>query len=119
MAEARAAGPVGSPGPRPPITAERYRRARIRRLFISNAAYLIVVAFVVAGLVLIAAEFWRRGLVVIGTGAGVGAVARAVLPDHRAGLLRVRSRVFDAAVLAAASAAMLLIAWQISPLGTK
>ena len=33
--------------------------------------------------------------------------------------LRVRGRVFDSAMLAVAAAAMLAIAWTISPLGTK
>ena len=74
---------MASPEPRPPATAERFRRARTRWLLISNAAYLAGVLIVLAGIALIAAEFWRRGLVVIGTGCGVGAVLRALLPVQR------------------------------------
>lgn len=108
-----------TPNPRPPATAEGYRRARTWWLVISNVAYVLVVAFVVAGLVLIAIERWRRGLVVIGAGVGVAAVLRAALPDRRAGLLRVRGRIFDTTVLVLTAVAVLIIAWTISPLGTK
>ncbi|MFC7753806.1 DUF3017 domain-containing protein [Tsukamurella soli] len=85
----------------------------------ANAGFAVVVAILAVAMLLIGLDFWRRGLVVFGVGTGVAAVLRAVLSDRRAGLLRVRSRVFDATVLALASAAILVIAWQISPLGTK
>lgn len=99
--------------------ADRFRRARVVRAVAANAGYVVVVGIVVLAMVLVALEYWRRGLVVFGAGAGVGAVLRALLPERRAGLLRVRSRWFDVAVLAAAAAAILVVAWGISPLGTK
>ncbi len=94
-------------------------RARAVRAVMANAAFTLVVVILAAAMLLVALDRWRRGLVVFGTGTGVAAVLRAVLSNRRAGLLRVRSRAFDVAVLAAASAAILVVAWGISPLGTR
>lgn len=62
----------------------------------------MVVAGVLAGFViaLVGENSWRLGGLVIGTFLGVGAVIRLALPDRDAGLLQVRSRAFDVAVLA-------------------
>ncbi|MBS4102027.1 DUF3017 domain-containing protein [Tsukamurella paurometabola] len=70
-------------------------------------------------MVLVGLEYWRRGLYVFGAGTGLGAVLRATLPERRQGLLRVRSRWFDATVLALAAVAILVVSYGISPLGTK
>ncbi|MDF0531828.1 DUF3017 domain-containing protein [Tsukamurella sp. 8F] len=85
----------------------------------TNAAFGVVIVVLAAALLLIALERWRRGLFVFGSGTGLAAVLRAVCSDRRAGLLRVRSKIFDVAVLAVAAASILVIAWGISPLGTK
>lgn len=98
--------------------AEQYRRARMVRAVVANAGYVAVVAVLAAGMVLIGLEYWRRGLFVFGAGTGLAAVLRAVLPERRQGLLRVRSRWFDTAVLALASIAILVVSWGISPLDT-
>lgn len=67
---------------------------------------------------LVAANFWRRGSLLIGICVGVAAVLRLVLPDERAGLLAVRSRGVDFVTTATVGAAMVYIAWTIDPLGT-
>lgn len=98
--------------------AEQYRRARMVRAVVANAGYVAVVAVLVVGMVLIGLEYWRRGLFVFGAGTGFAAILRAVLPERRQGLLRVRSRWFDVAVLALAAAAILVVSWGINPLDT-
>jgi hypothetical protein len=71
-----------------------------------------------AALVLVGANFWRRGSLLIGVGVGVAAALRLVLSDDRAGLLVVRSRGIDFLTTATVAAAMVYIAWTIDPLGT-
>jgi xanthine/uracil permease len=78
----------------------------------------VVLIFVVA-FGLAAANFWRRGSLLIGIGVGVAAVLRLALTDDRAGLLVVRSKAIDFATMASVAAAMVYIAWTIDPLGTR
>jgi len=75
---------------------------------------IFVVAFMLA-----AANFWRRGALLIGIGVGFAAVLRLALSDDRAGLLVVRSKGIDFATMASVAAAMVYIAWTIDPLGTR
>jgi hypothetical protein len=72
-----------------------------------------------AAFVLAAANFWRRGALLIGIGVGVAAMLRLVLSDERAGLLVVRSRGIDFLTTATVAAAMVYIASTIDPLGTR
>ena len=67
---------------------------------------------------LVGANFWRRGSLLIGIGVGVAAILRFALSDERAGLLAVRSKGIDFVTTAAVSAAMVYIASTIDPLGT-
>ncbi|WIM87727.1 DUF3017 domain-containing protein [Candidatus Mycobacterium wuenschmannii] len=78
----------------------------------------VVLIYVVA-FSLVAANFWRRGALLIGIGVGVAAVLRLALNDQRAGLLVVRSKGIDFAMLATVATAMVYIAWTIDPLGTR
>jgi len=59
--------------------------------------FLVVVAVLVAGFVLIrvAPEHWLRGVLIIGADLITAGVLRLVLPARRAGILVVRSRPFD------------------------
>jgi hypothetical protein len=79
---------------------------------------LLVGLIFVTAFALVAANFWRRGSLLIGIAVGVAAVLRLVLPDERAGLLVVRSKGIDFMTTAAVGAAMVYIAWTIDPLGT-
>jgi hypothetical protein len=56
---------------------------------------------------------------VLAIGVAVAAVLRLTLPEDRAGLLAVRSRIVDVATTASVSATILYIAWTIDPLGTS
>ena len=72
---------------------------------------LIVVAGVLIGLAVavVGANTWRLGGLVIGSSLAVGAVIRIALPDREAGLLQVRTRAFDIAVLALTGAAIIVL----------
>lgn len=61
--------------------------------------WLLVV--VTAGLVFIRAEHTRAGLAVIASALALGALLRLLLSPRAAGLLAVRTRAFDVAVLSA------------------
>ena len=93
----------------------RYWRAVGRRQW----PVLTVAAIGLVAAVLVAAGFWRRGALLIGVGVGVAAGLRIALPDDRAGVLVVRSKGTDVAMMSAVCAAIIYIAWTIDPLGTS
>ncbi|HWF29550.1 MAG TPA: DUF3017 domain-containing protein [Mycobacterium sp.] len=72
-----------------------------------------------AALVLVGANFWRRGSLLIGIAVGIAAVLRLLLSEERAGLLVVRSKGTDFVTTAMVGAAMIYIASTIDPLGTR
>jgi xanthine/uracil permease len=78
----------------------------------------VVLIFVVA-FSLAAANFWRRGALLIGIGVGLAAALRLALTEDRAGLLVVRSKAIDFTMMASVAAAMMYIAATIDPLGTR
>lgn len=80
---------------------------------------LTVAVIGLVALVLVAAGFWRRGALMIGIGVGVAAGFRLLLPDDRAGVLVVRSRVSDVTMMTVVCAVVVYIAWTIDPLGTS
>jgi hypothetical protein len=90
----------------------------MRRLSPQWPIIWVVLIFVIA-FGLAAANFWRRGALLIGIGVGVAAVLRLALTDDRAGLLVVRSKAIDFTTMASVATAMVYIAWTIDPLGTR
>lgn len=54
---------------------------------------------VVVGLVLVASGRWRGGSLTLGAALVSGGVLRLLLPERMAGLLRVRRKLVDAAIL--------------------
>lgn len=72
--------------------------------------YLLLVAIGVAGLALVAFGPWRRGITLVGAGLLFAAVARGILPENDAGMLRVRSRWFDVVVMTGVGIAMIVLA---------
>ena len=91
----------------------------MRRLFRLQWPMVTVVMIFAVAFSLAAANFWRRGALLIGIGVGVAAVLRLALTDDRAGLLVVRSKGIDFATMALVAASMVYIAWTIDPLGTR
>ncbi|MDQ6642055.1 MAG: DUF3017 domain-containing protein [Actinomycetota bacterium] len=66
---------------------------------IGGVLYFAVVALTAVGLVVVAVGSWRRGVTFIGAGLLLAALARALLGEYDAGMLRVRRRWFDVLVL--------------------
>ncbi len=91
----------------------------LRRLFRAQWPIVTVVLIFAVAFTLAAANFWRRGALLIGIGVGVAAVLRLALTEDRAGLLVVRSKGIDFATTALVAAGMVYIAWTIDPLGTR
>ena len=75
-----------------------------------EAPLALVVLVEAVGFMLVGFHFWRRGLIVIGCGIGLAAVLRGLLPPRRAGLLAVRGRLLDTAVLGTLGVAVLILA---------
>jgi hypothetical protein len=73
------------------------------------AVGVLVVGLLVA-LVLTVGVGWRPGLLVFGGVLAVGALARAVLPASRAGVLGVRSRTGDTVFLAVLAVTVVVLA---------
>jgi hypothetical protein len=60
-----------------------------------QAPFVLVWFVILVGMGLIATEYWRRGLTIVGAAAVLAGVLRLVLPARRAGWLVVRSRPID------------------------
>ena len=71
--------------------------------------YLTVVVMLLAGLVVVLLGGWRSGVALMGASFGVAFVARTVLPDSRAGMLRVRHRVVDLTAMGVCCVAMFVL----------
>ena len=75
-----------------------------------GVVYLVVVGLTLTGLVITAAGAWRTGVSWMGAGLLVGSGCRLLLPERRAGMLRVRRRAADVGMLALAGVALLVLA---------
>ncbi len=91
----------------------------LRQLVRSQWPIMTVVLIFAVAFTLVAANFWRRGALLIGIGVGVAAVLRLALTEDRAGLLVLRSKGIDFTTMALVAASMVYIAWTIDPLGTR
>ena len=100
------------------MNARAIRPGRARSVLQAQWPILLVGLIFVTALVLVGANFWRRGSLLIGIGVGVAAVLRLALSEERAGLLVVRSKGIDFVTTATVAAAMVYIASTIDPLGT-
>ncbi len=91
----------------------------LRQLFRSQWPIVTVMLIFVVAFGLAAANFWRRGALLIGIGVGVAAVLRLALTEDRAGRLVLRSKGLDFTTMAVVAAGMVYLAWTIDPLGTR
>ena len=72
--------------------------------------YIVVVLATLAGLAVVAFGPWRRGVSLLGCALIFAATMRLVTHEDQAGMLRVRSRLFDVTVLAGVGVALLVLA---------
>jgi xanthine/uracil permease len=91
----------------------------LRELVRLQWPFVTVVLIFAVAFTLAAANFWRRGALLIGIGVGVAAALRLALTEDRAGLLVVRSKGIDFTTMSLVAASMVYIAWTIDPLGTR
>ena len=105
-------GPVTRPVRRPASTQRRplYLRRPLIAGFVRQWPLLVVLVIVGCGLLLVAAERWRSGLVVMGLAVVVAGLFRLLLPLRRIGFLAVRSRPVDVALMLATGVAVAVIA---------
>jgi hypothetical protein len=75
----------------------------------------LVLLCVAAGFAVVLSNHFRRGSVVISGALLLAALLRMLLPTRRAGLLAVRSRAFDVAVLSTLGLGMFLTAVVVAP----
>jgi hypothetical protein len=76
-----------------------------------------VVTGVVIGMTIafVGQDSWRLGCLIVGSALGIGAVERLALPAAEAGVLQVRSKLFDIAFLALAGGAIIVLALLVPP----
>jgi hypothetical protein len=77
---------------------------------IGGAFYLLILASGALGIAIAWAGDWRLGVRCLAGGLSFAALLRLVLPSRDAGMLAVRSRLFDAILLGALSAALFFLA---------
>ena len=77
---------------------------------IGGACYILVGIAAAVGLGLAAFGAWRTGLTVMGGALIGGALARLALPDHKAGMLKVRRKSLDVVFLASLGGALITLA---------
>jgi hypothetical protein len=86
---------------------------RVRRRYPSTFGgliYLVVVVTTMVGLGMVAFGPWRRGIALVGFALIFASAMRLVTKEGEAGMLRVRSRVFDVTVLAGVGVSLLALA---------
>jgi hypothetical protein len=91
---------------RPPLYVRRPFLAGLLR----QLPLLAVLVAVGLGLLVVAFDHWRLGLVLVGLSLIGGAVLRLLLPVRRAGFLAVRSRPVDVVLMAVTGLALAVIA---------
>jgi hypothetical protein len=92
--------------PRPPL----YLRRPLLAGLVRQWPLLVVIVGVGAGLLLVAAERWRVGLVVMGLALVLAGLMRLFLPLRRIGFLAVRSRPVDVTLTLGVGLAVTLLA---------
>jgi hypothetical protein len=88
---------------------------RRRSAIVRQWPLLLVLAVAGGALIVVADDHFKRGTVVFAAAICLAALLRAVLPNGRAGLLRVRSRWLDVLTLAALGVATLAAALVVPP----
>jgi hypothetical protein len=80
-----------------------------------GVVYLAVLAVTLAGIVVVALGRWQLGLTAMGAAFLAGALARLVLREDAAGMLKVRRKLVDVFMLALIGAGLVAVALVIPP----
>jgi hypothetical protein len=97
-------------GSRPPL----YVRRPVLAGLVRQAPLLAVLVAVGIGLLEVAVDHWRRGLIVIGVTLVAAGALRLFLPVRRVGFLAVRSRPMDVVLLAGTGLVLAIVALSIA-----
>jgi len=92
--------------PRPPL----YLRRPLLAGLVRQWPLFLVIVTVGVGLLLVAAQQWRGGLVLMGAALVLAGLLRLLLPLRRIGFLAVRSRPVDVALTAGTGLALVVFA---------
>ncbi|MDA2814283.1 DUF3017 domain-containing protein [Nocardiopsis sp. RSe5-2] len=79
--------------------------------WLAQVPYFLVLATMAAGIVVVAAAYFKRGPAIIAGALLLAALLRHVLPEDRVGMLAVRGRWFDIATALALAGALVVLAW--------
>ncbi|MFC3522937.1 DUF3017 domain-containing protein [Streptomonospora nanhaiensis] len=79
--------------------------------WLAQVPYFLVLATMSAGIVIVAAAYFKRGPALIAGALLLAAVFRAVLPPERIGMLAVRRRWIDIATYTGLAVALIVLAW--------
>lgn len=79
--------------------------------WLAQVPYFLVLATMAAGIVVVAAAYFKRGPAIIAGALLLAALLRYVLPEDRVGMLAVRGRWFDIATALGLAAALVVLAW--------
>ncbi|MDS1269851.1 DUF3017 domain-containing protein [Lipingzhangella sp. LS1_29] len=79
--------------------------------WLTQIPYYLVLATMGAGIVIVAAAYFKRGPALIAGALLLAALFRAILPPHLAGMLAVRSRLFDLTLLFGLAVLLVVLAW--------
>jgi cation transport ATPase len=80
---------------------------------LGGAFYLVLLAAVAVGLLVVVYGDWRLGIWIMGGSLLASAIVRVALPSRDAGMLAVRNKPLDAVVLVAIGVAMIWLAGSI------
>jgi hypothetical protein len=104
------ARPAPSPRATQPQRVPLYLRRPLLAGFLRQWPLLVVIVAVGVGVLLVAVERWRSGLVVMGLALVLAGLLRLLLPVRRVGFLAVRSRPVDVALTTGVGLAVAVIA---------
>ncbi|WP_369139641.1 DUF3017 domain-containing protein [Modestobacter versicolor] len=113
-----ATGPARPSQPSRPLPSQRpplYLRRPLLAGFLRQWPLLVVIVTVGVGLLLVAVERWRSGLLLVALGMLVAGAFRVLLPVRRIGFLAVRSRPVDVALSLGSGLALALVVLAIPP----
>lgn len=79
--------------------------------WLNQVPYFLVLAMMSAGIVVVAAAYFKRGPAIIAGSLLLGAILRLSLPPERVGMLAVRRRWVDAATLTTLAVLLIVLAW--------